>query len=438
MKLPNPLARAATLLALMATTSACTTLPKVQKLAPAETPIITGPSVRDNRTPHEAVFACFADQLVRSGARPLVIGVGDIKDYTGKYSINEGNAITQGGSLMVYSALGKLGGAVAVAERFDPVIAERELGYTDRRQLGDGDAHEVAGPGGTQRVPWLPYFGGTIIKSDYFIVGGVTELNYDIASGGAEIGVNQIGGKARSFTQSVAVDLRIVDTKTLMVVKTVSLAKQFRGYEVGLNIFRFFDNELFDINIGAKGQEPLQLGVRAVLEEGVVRLISSVTRQNADACMAQRMGSHIPAQPAAALRQAQAPAPVAPAAPAMRGPAVNAQSVGSTSAPKGSVQIAFEFGSMQLTGAALDMIDRIAALGGGTEIILISRDTEVFDVGKRDSLTDQRIAAVVTALQQRGIPAAAVSTTWRPASSDTTVHRDGPGMQEIAKIRVGG
>src|SRR5690606_18361062 len=135
------------------------------------------------------------------------------KDYTGKYSINEGNAITQGGALMVYSALGKMDGVVQVAERFDPTIAERELAYIDRRQLGDGDAHQLGGPDGAQRVPWLPYFGGTIRQSDYFIVGGITELNYDINSGGAEAGINQIGAKGRLYNEQVGIDLRIVDTQ---------------------------------------------------------------------------------------------------------------------------------------------------------------------------------------------------------------------------------
>ena len=189
----------------------CVTAPQ-QQLAPKEAPIVLGPAVRENITPMEATLACFGDHVAAMQRPPIVITVGDVKDYTGKYSINEGNAITQGGALMVYSALGKLGGAVQVAERFDPVIAERELGYADRRQLGDGRTHQLAGPNGGQVVPWLPYFGGSINKSDYFIVGGITELNYNINSGGAEVAVNQVGIKARTFSQSVGVDLRIVDT----------------------------------------------------------------------------------------------------------------------------------------------------------------------------------------------------------------------------------
>ena len=104
-----------------------------------------GTPVRNNVTPMEAALGCYARSLAASGRPPLVIGVGEIKDFTGRYSINEGNVITQGGSLMLFSALGKLGGTVRIAERYDSTIADRELGYMERRQLGDGAAQEFLG-----------------------------------------------------------------------------------------------------------------------------------------------------------------------------------------------------------------------------------------------------------------------------------------------------
>jgi curli biogenesis system outer membrane secretion channel CsgG len=255
-------------------------------LAPGEVPQLVGAAVRDNRTPMDPALACFARALAAGTRRSPVIAVGDVRDYTGKFAVNEGNAVTQGGALMVSSALGKLGRGVVMAERFDPTIAERELVYTDHRQLGDGAVHEVAGAGGA-KVAWLPYYGGSIASSDYYIVGGITELNYDIRSGGFEAGINQLGPKARTYTQSVAVDLRIVDTRSLLVVKTVSLAKQFTGYEVGFGLFQFFGSNLFDVNVGAKGQEPLQLGIRTALEEATLELVGAVTRTDPAMCMAQ-------------------------------------------------------------------------------------------------------------------------------------------------------
>jgi len=424
-----------------ASLAGCAATP-LQRVASGELPVVIGPAWRDNVTPMEGVLACYGDWLAETRRPPIVIAVGDVKDYTGKYSINEGNAITQGGALMVYSALGKLSGAVRIAERFDPSIAERELGYTDRRQLGDGDPHPLAGPSGRQDVPWLPYYGGSIQKSDYFIIGGITEVNYDINSGGVEIGVNQIGGKRRTYTESVGIDLRLVDSKTLMVVKTVSLTKQFNGYEVGLNLFRFFGSNLFDINIGAKGQEPLQLGIRTALEEGVIRLVSSVTNVDYKPCMSERLGGRFNPVPAETMRKVSNPPVHRPGGAMAPGAAGAINDLQRTAASMGgeALQIPFEFGSADLGGGTLALLDQIGAQSkkGGIDVILLSHDTENLDPGKRDALTNQRIATIVAALATRGIAPGAVRIVWRPGPTDTSIHRDGPGMQEIAKIRVGG
>jgi len=405
-----------------------------ERLGAGEEPTLIGPAVRDNRTPMDAPLACLAGDIAGARKRPVVIGVGDVRDYTGKYSVNEGNAITQGGALMVSSALGKLGGAVNLAERFDPTIAERELGYTDKRQLGDGEIHDVAGPAGAGHVPWLPYYGGSIAASDYYIVGGITELNYDIRSGGIDTEVSQLGPKARIFTQSVAIDLRIVDTRSLLVVKTVSLTKQFTGYEVGFNLFRFFGSDLFDINAGAKGQEPLQLGIRTALEEATLRLVAAVTRIDPGACLAKQ--SWTPPVPGVVI------SPLAPRAAASRPTTFvtlfNGPSPGSSGASEGPIQLVFEIGSADLSGSTLALIDRIAAAHakGPVDVEVATRDTETPDPAKRDALADQRIAALIAALAARGIASGSVATLWRPDPADTAIHRDGPGLQAIARLRI--
>ena len=274
--------RFAALGALGLSLAACTAI-RTEQMAAGEAVQPVGPPVRDNRTPIDPVFACYRAGLPAKAKAP-VIGVGDVRDYTGKFSNLEGNAVTQGGALMVTSALGKLGDRVRLAERFDPAVAERELTWMDKRQLGDGETHKLPGQKGDP-VRWLPYFGGSLIGSDYFIVGGITEVNYHLHSSGAEIGINNIGPKMRTFTQSVAIDLRIVDTRSLIVQKTVSLTKQYTGYEIGAGTFRFFGSSLFDINIGAKGQEPLQLGIRTALEEATLRLVGAVLRSDPEACL---------------------------------------------------------------------------------------------------------------------------------------------------------
>ncbi len=453
-------ARGAMTIGLMASLSACaSTLQNVQtqRVAPGEMPIQIGSVVRDNVTPMEGALACFARALSANARRPLVIGVGDVKDFTGRYSINEGNAVTQGGSLMLFSALGKLGGTVRIAERFDSSIAERELGYMDRRQLGNGEAHDVNG----QKVPWLPYYGGTIQVSDYYITGGITEVNYNIASGGAEASLDNIGVKRRTYTQSVAIDLRIVDTRTLLVVDAVSLSKQFRGYEVGANSFRFLGLSLVDINIGSKGQEPLQLGIRAAIEEAAMRLIGRVSMVDPAPCLAlrtseiqtqtseqifEKMGAGQP--PSAPLtapnlppRQPDVmrnvPPPPASNAPAAAPKSLNSETEKPAPVPGQGAQIPFEIGDPNLAGPAQAILDRIARANGGTFTLnLVTRESENLDPAQRGRLLDQRLSNLITALANRGVPLAAMSVIWRPEATDQTIYRDGPGIQVLARVKI--
>lgn len=274
---PKIWTRLATGMVTVLVVTGCAMVPLSERQAPGEAPVVIGPPVRENDTRLEDAFVCVANELRNNNAPQLGIAVGEVRDFTGKFSeADGGNPITQGGALMVMSALGKLGSTVRIHERYDTRIADMELAYMDRRQLGDGRTHVVGGEQGRQQVPWLPYLGGTVLQSDYYIVGGITELNYNIASGGIQAGVNAINPQARTFTVNVAVDLRIVNTESLVVKRTVSLSKQLVGYEVGLDIFRFFGSTLVDLNTGIKAQEPMQMGVRVALEQGVLDLIGAL------------------------------------------------------------------------------------------------------------------------------------------------------------------
>lgn len=405
------------------------------RFAAGEEKVLIGPPVRDNRTPMDPALACLAGRIGSPGVKPLVIAVGDVRDYTGKYSVSEGNAITQGGALMVASALGKLHGAVRIAERFDPTIGERELGYTDRRQLGDGVTHDLAGPSGKQTVPWLPYYGGSITASDYYLVGGITEVNYDIRSGGLETGVNMVGPRRRTYTEAVAIDLRIVDTRSLLVVGTVSLTKQFTGYETGFGIFRFFGSDLFDISLGSKGQEPLQLGIRTALEEGVLRLVGTVAHVDVAPCLG-KAGWQAAISPSAS---ALADSPVSPRLPTLSGQAFNGPLAASARANGTDFAVLFEIGSSELTPATSSLLDRVAnEVGHGpVAITLMGRDSEELDPGKRQALTDERIAGITAALVKRGIASGTMTVEWRPSSAEPAPRRDAAGLQRLARLRIG-
>lgn len=418
-------------------------LPSYQRvqLAEDEASVIQGPSPRHNGTPLDSALACLSHRIVAGnpGKAPLSIAVGDIKDYTGKYSTGDGNVLTQGGALMVYSALGKLGGAVDVRERFDTRVAELELAYTDRRQLGDGNQHQLADGKGQRAVPWLPYYGGSILKSDYYIIGGLTELNYNIQSGGIEAQVNQIGPRFRVFTMNVGADLRIVETRTLRVVRAVSLQKQIVGREIGAGVFRFFGSDLFDINAGSKDLEPVQLGVRTTLEQGVIELVSAVTRTPAAPCL-EKPGADTQAKAPAAAEE-PAPAPAATAAPAPQAAAPDTQPLQeSTAASLTALDVAFEENSnriaQQSSTAAETVATRLRA-GQGVRLALLARENETDqNPARRAELTDARIQTLRGQLAQHGVPPEQLRVIWRPSPGDNAVYRYGAGYRLLARLQV--
>jgi len=430
-------------LALTTALAGCGQLP-AKRFAPDEQPVVVGSMARRNQTPLEPSFACMAQKLRDAKTPVMSVAVGDVKDYTGKYSVNEGNAITQGGALMVYTALGKLGGSVQLHERFDTRIAELELAYTDRRQLGDGRLHTLEQ--GKPAVPWMPYFGGSILNSRYYIIGGVTEANWDVSSGGVEAYVNNIGAKGRIYTMNVGVDLRIVDTKTLLVLRTSSVSKQIIGEEVGAGVFRFFGVTLVDVNLGAKRQEPLQLGVRTAIEQGVLELIGAVSGVNAEPCITDPANAASAEVAGSAAREPANGtdgdkangADKAALAPVDLTAGLAPQN-GLAGAPS-QIQIAFEFNSLQMSPQATSMVDRIAqdaAQGKQVSFQLIARDTEVLAPMQRNELAKQRVKAVSDALVSRGVAPERISTAWLPDPSDPAVTRDGPGFQVVANVVVG-
>jgi curli production assembly/transport component CsgG/holdfast attachment protein HfaB len=276
-------------LTLAAASTGCAVMPEDMRrevVNEGDVPVLLSSQPTPNNTPLTATLNCYGEQLAAAHKGHIAISVGNIRDYTGKQSDMEGFLVTQGGSLMAYTALGHLLPGISLHERFDTQIADAELAYIGNRHLGDGQMHETTDPqtGETSEVPWKPYFGGSVLESDYYIVGGITELNFNIQSGGAELNVNNVGGKARVYTMNVGIDLRIVGSQTLKVYDTVSVQKQITGYEIGAEVFRFFDNNLWDVYAGAKNQEPLQLAVRMAIESAILDLLPSVTNVTPNDC----------------------------------------------------------------------------------------------------------------------------------------------------------
>ena len=234
--------------------------------------------VTRNDTPYSAALLCLADHARQNGILPPRIAVGRIADMTGKTEQITGSQLTQGASLFAMTALGKAG--ERLVERYDTAIPEIELRYAGGKLLSD--TPEQAGKDAEN---YRHAAVGQIAGSQYYIVGGVTELNANIRSGG----VDSTGGavnphhpkgslQATSYVMNVAIDLRLVDTRSQEVVKLVSYQKQIVGRQISLGVFDFFNGNIVDLSGGTSGAEPAHLAVRALIERGVFEFVSDLYR----------------------------------------------------------------------------------------------------------------------------------------------------------------
>ncbi|HTQ13775.1 MAG TPA: holdfast anchoring protein HfaB [Rhizomicrobium sp.] len=249
---------------------------------------IGGSPVIGNETPYSAALRCFTRY---TRGRPLRVAVGQIADYTGKYeSDNSGHKLTQGAALMAMSALSKAG--VPMVERFDTSVAEMELKYANNKLIADdGSRPAPDGQPGQGGGDYRKIFAGSIPGSNYYIVGGITELNFNIRSEGANAdgggtATNSVKGTAGAnvYVMNVGLDLRLVDTDTLEVVDVVSYQKQIIGRQIQAGVFDFLGHNFFDASVGESALEPIQLAVRSVIERAVLQMVTRLYHTPAGAC----------------------------------------------------------------------------------------------------------------------------------------------------------
>ena len=243
---------------------------------------IGGSPVTANPTPYSQGLVCMGHFARQSGVRAPRIAVGRILDYTGKADIEGGRRVTQGGSLMAMSALAKAG--AVLVERFDTSVAELDLKYKNNRLIGDT-------PGEFDKI-----HAGSIPGSDFYLVGGITELNYNIRSVGGEAFIGDTDAMdpkgtigAKLFVINVGLDLRLVKTDTLEVFDVISYQKQIIGRELSLGVFDFTNGNVFDVGVGGRAQEPIQLAVRSVIERASLEMMANLYgAPNADVCALTR------------------------------------------------------------------------------------------------------------------------------------------------------
>jgi len=225
-----------------------------------------GAPVTANPTPYSEALVCLAGHAQAQGYAPRV-AVGRINDYTGQIAPEGGTRVTQGAALMAMSAFAKAG--ARLVERYDTSVAELELRYANSQLLGD--ASEQAG--------LRQIHAGAMPSSDYYLVGGITELNSNIRSNGQDLFAGDSVDSdpsgvfsRRIFVMNVGLDLRLIDSRTLEVVDVISYQKQIVGREVSAGVFAFFGDVVLDASAGGRSLEPIQLAVRSVIERAVLEI----------------------------------------------------------------------------------------------------------------------------------------------------------------------
>lgn len=219
-------------------------------------PLFSAP-VTNNDTPYSQ---CLGALGLQAGNNLPVFAVGEVADKTGQFQPT-GNGtstvLSQGVSEMVMSALYKTRKARLV-ERYDLRIPLAQAKMAEQKLTGPETAIRP----------------GTVRGSDFVLMGALTELNYNITSGGGRLAVGGIGAGARTVVINVGLDLRVVNSRTFDVPYITSLQKQIVGYEVEANVFRFFGTQLVEFDAGMRKNEPVQLGVRSVVEMAVYQIMT--------------------------------------------------------------------------------------------------------------------------------------------------------------------
>jgi curli biogenesis system outer membrane secretion channel CsgG len=233
-----------------------------------------GPVPAATHTPADAALICLANTpQVRSSRKMFAVHV--ITDQTQKFSSYEsGGYVPHDSAAMLVTAFAKAG--IKQVNRINTAVSEFEIAKAREQILGDGGPEKV----GDITVPYRPLMKGSMRGSDYVIDGSITQLDFNTFSGGAQANVFGVGGGAREFALTVGADLRVTDTRSTRIVLARSYTKQAVGKEIYGSIFRFFNDELYDVKIGTKYQEGLHAGVRWLMAEAAYDIVSALVYHN--------------------------------------------------------------------------------------------------------------------------------------------------------------
>lgn len=207
-------------------------------------------------------LACLAGFVGQQTFEAPRVSVGHINDLTGTNDYFNGRRLTQGATLMAMTAIGQSG--LRLVERYDMGIPQVELELSQSGLVRDA-------PDQLRRIEQ-----GQIQGSDLYLVGGITEYNPNIRSGGNNAFANTadrdgVGVTLRNsdYIIDVGIDLRLIDVRSTEVVSIRAFRKQIRGREVEAGVFAFLDGSIIDIGGGERALEPVQTAVRSMIDRAV-------------------------------------------------------------------------------------------------------------------------------------------------------------------------
>ena len=126
-------------------------------------------------------------------------------------------------------------------------------------------------------------YAGQVAGSRYFIVGGITELNTNLASSGfnASVGRQQGDGFGagaslghQDYVMNVAVDLRLVDSRSEQVLTSATYQTQVRGRELDLGVSGSLSHKTNGVlSGGTSSLDPLHAAIRSLIERGTFDLV---------------------------------------------------------------------------------------------------------------------------------------------------------------------
>jgi len=195
----------------------------------------------------------------------IPVAVYELRDKTGQYKDDKlanrkSTAVSQGASEMLITALDRSHQFIVLDRvNFKNILTEQDL--RGKKRLANNNSY-----------PEL----NKLIGAKYIIEGAITEYNCDVITGGTNLKIVGIGGKTKFAKATAAIDLRVTNTTTGEVIKTLSMKDKIIGKMVGANIFSFFKTEnLYEFESGKANQEPINLVVRRLIENMVYELVKS-------------------------------------------------------------------------------------------------------------------------------------------------------------------